>query len=145
MRISEPGYDRTRRACTPCAAHLSAGDDSCPVRYAVAIAAPGVDMYHRHAAVRYLSAEMETAAKKAAAGVGGGGGMGEGGKAGGGRIIGPLEAVERVHGGPRALFTAIAPLLSAEVRVLFFAAFCLSRGVVLFELAQVGLDWVELS
>ena len=115
MKISEPGYDRPRRACQPCAAHLSAGDNSCPARYAVAIATPGADMYHKQEAVRHLSTAMEATAKNA---VKPGGGVG-----GGSRIVGPLAAIQKVHGGARAVFEALVPMMSTEVCV-----FCGLRG-----------------
>lgn len=110
MQISEAGYERTRRACAPCAVHLSAGAFSCPTRYAVAIATPNTDHYHRHAAVRHLSAAMEAAAKKTKVSSSGGSNAGDIS-----RIVGPLAAIERVHGGPPAFFAALVPMLSAEV------------------------------
>lgn len=108
MKIAEPGYERPRRTCQPCAAHLSAGDHSCNARYAVAIATPGADMYHKQGAVRHLSAAMENAAKST---VNPGGGGGRGGTG----VVGPLSAIQRVHGGPRALFEALVPMMSVEV------------------------------
>lgn len=110
MKISEPGYERPRRACQPCAAHLSAGDDSCNARYALAIATPGADMYHKQEAVRHLSTAMEAAAKNTVKPGGGGGGG-----AGGSRIVGPLSAIQRVYGGARAVFEALVPMMSTEV------------------------------
>lgn len=108
MHIAEPGYERPRRACQACAAHLSAGDHACNARYALAIATPGADMYHKQAAVRHLSASMEAEAKSTVKPAGGGGGGGAG-------IVGPLSAIERVHGGPRAVFEALVPMMSTEV------------------------------
>lgn len=108
MKIAEPGYERPRRACQPCAAHLSAGDDSCNARYAVAIATPGADMYHKQAAVRHLSTAMEAAAKNTVKPGGGGNGDRS-------RIVGPLAAIQRVHGGPRTVFEALVPMMSTEV------------------------------
>lgn len=115
MRIAEPGYERPRRACQPCAAHLSAADHSCNARYAVAIAAPGTDTYQKQAAVRHLSTAMEEAAKNTvkAGGGGGGGGRGEGERTG---VVGPLDAIQNVHGGPRAVFEALVPMMSTGVR-----------------------------
>lgn len=110
MKISEPGYERPRRTCHPCAAHLSAGDHSCNARYAVAIATPGADMYHKQRAVRHLSAAVEAAAKQI---VKRGAGGGEGG--GGAGVVGPLSAIQGVHGGPRALFEALVPMMSTQV------------------------------
>lgn len=107
MHISEPGYERPRRACQPCAAHIAAGEYSCNARYALAIATPGADMYHRQAAVRHLSAAMEDAAKNAVKSAGGG--------ADGGGILGPLSAIQRVHGGTPAVFEALVPMMSTEV------------------------------
>lgn len=117
MHISESGYDRSRRACAPCSAHLSAGDFTCPARYAIAVATPAADTYHRHAAVRHLSAAMEASAKKVLlnADSRAGGSSGDGGGSGG--LVTPLEAVGGVHAGPRAVFEALVPMLSTEVRV----------------------------
>lgn len=109
--INGVDYNRVRRACVPCAAHVAARDSSCPARYAVAIAARGADTYHKHAAVRHLSAAMEAAAKKVRAG-GADGGRGSTQEAG---IVGALEALQRVRGGPGALFGALTPMLSTEV------------------------------
>lgn len=111
IHISEPGYQRPRRACQTCAAHIAAGEYSCNARYALAIATPGADMYHKQAAVRHLSAAMEDAAKNA---VKSGGGWG-GGDGGGGGVLGPLSAIQRVHGGTPAVFEALVPMMSTEV------------------------------
>lgn len=111
MHVSEPGYERPRRACQPCATHIAAGEYSCNARYALAIATPGADMYHRQAAVRHLSAAMEDAAKNAVKSAGGGGGGGDG--AGG--VLGPLSAIQGVHGGTPAVFEALVPMMSTEV------------------------------
>lgn len=110
MKIAEHGYERPRRACQPCAAHLSAGDYSCPARYAVAIATPGGDMYHKQEAVRHLSTAMEAAAKNTFKPGGGGGD-----RSGSSRTVGPLAAIQRVHGGTRAVFEALVPMMSTEV------------------------------
>ena len=116
--ITQAGYDRPRRVCTRCSTHLTAGDHTCPARYTVAIAAPGADAYHKHGAIRHLSAAMESAAKKTRSSSGGGVGEGpgisetSGGKTG---VVGPLAALENVYGGPQAFFAELVPMLSTEV------------------------------
>lgn len=110
--VAEAGYDRPRRVCVPCSALLSAGDYTCPARYAVAIATPGADTYHKHGAIRHLSAAMETAAKKTRPNVAVDGN-------GSGVTSGPLAAMLRVNGGPTAFFAALSPMLSTEVGVSF--------------------------
>lgn len=112
--VAEAGYDRPRRVCAPCSAHLSAGDYTCPARYAVAIATPGADTYHKHGAIRHLSAAMEAAAKKTRPNIA------VNGNASGSRVAsGPLAALLRVHGGPTAFFAALSPMLSTEVGFCF--------------------------
>lgn len=117
--MSEAGYERTRRACAPCAGHLTAGEFSCPARYAIAIATPGGDIYHKHAAIRHLSAAMEASTRKTSSPAWGGDSAGQGGRIvdgeQGANIVGPLEAIQGAYGGPRAVFVALVPMLSTEV------------------------------
>lgn len=84
------------------------------MRYAVAIAAPGADTYHKHGAIRHMSAVMEAVAKKTRPNV-----AVDGNASGAWVTSGPLEALLRVHGGPTAFFAALSPMLSTEVGISF--------------------------
>ncbi|CAM9351951.1 unnamed protein product, partial [Ectocarpus sp. 13 AM-2016] len=142
IHVSEPGYERPRRACQTCAAHIAAGEYSCNARYALAIATPGADMYHKQAAVRHLSAAMEDAAKKAVQS----GGSGGGGDGGGGGVLGPLSAIQRVHGGTPAVFEALVPMMSTEVPLDVCTHACQLLGASLFVASRQSSPetWVGL-
>lgn len=112
--VAQADYERPRRACIICAARLSKEDFICPTRYAVAIAAPKNDMFHKQAAVRHLSAALDMARKtQSARKAYGRNGNGVGAVAGAGND--PLAPMRHLLSNPVMLFEALAQMLSTEV------------------------------